>query len=446
MAISFKEYHHLDTSVVVTAITTQSVDKAYQQMGFFEKIIDYFRGDVKFKAIETLVNEIKNVEPIGLAQKDSHAEKLTKFEKLSSLAKDEHRDKFSIDFSIDEDTHTWGYALKIEQTILYQASGMFITDNMDFLAYEAAYQDQEMINYFTKVLQSKGDDESVGRAVDLRKALLEVNNSYVNQLSGLDYSDINRAEKFKVMADLLPVTIPELRAELTIKKNVYRENTYEFTLGGKVFYGAPPLPNTHEAKEALISLWAAKIHFDMKNALYEANTKERFSESNMLNKVEEMADLPEEREIIRAALKDPAYSSDNFVGITTEEDEQKMSANFKENKKLVFAGPARDSSNKELRGEMLRDLLQTTRYDNLYELITSLYLTENDSDFYRVIDSSIETNLLEARKSLEEREMESLNQQIAPIEVGNTSIAMLLNIAIDVPSLDEGMSENMHKV
>jgi hypothetical protein len=222
------------------------------------------------------------------------------------------------------------------------------------------------------------------------------------------------------MADILPVTIPELRAKLTIKKNVYRENTYEFTLGGKVFYGAPPLPNTHEAKEALISLWAAKIHFDMNNALYEANTKERFSESNMLNKVEEMADLPEEREIIRAALKDPAYSSDNLRSI--EEGEQKITVRYKGGEQLVFAGPARTSNNRELRGGRLNDLLQAADYDNLQELITSLYIIEN--------------NWLEARKSLNDDEMRSLEQQIAPIEVRKTSVATLLDIAIDVPSLN----------
>jgi hypothetical protein len=426
MAISFTfNDHHLKPSVVATAITTGFADDAYKQMGFFEKIIDYFRGDVKFKAIETLITEITNAKLVRLAETGSDAEKLTKFEKLSSLAKDEHRDKFSIDFSIDKDTPTWGYALKIEQTILYQASGMPIDGNMDLLAYEAAYQDQEMVNYFTKVLQSKGDDESVGRAMRLREALLEVNNKYASQLSGLGYSDINRAEKFKVMAYLLPVTIPELRAKLTIEKNAY-----QFTLGDKVFYGAPPLPSTHEAKEALISLWAAKIHFDMKNDLY--SKRESFTESNMLSRIEEMADLPEEREMIRAALKDPAYSSDNLRII--EEGEQKVIVQFKD-KELVFTGPARDSNNKELRGKFLSDLLQNTEYKNLYELITSLELTENDSLFSDIINNSIANNLLKAgNDGLNEKEIESIKQQIALIKVGKTSVATLLDIKIEAPS------------
>ena len=425
MAISFND-NHLHASVVATAIHTQSVDKAYAQMGFLEKIIDYFRGDVKYSMIKALINEVANAEPRASQDETVHTKNLVQFEKLSSLAKDEHRNKFSIELSVDEEKKTWGYALKIEQMVIRQAEDIPLMDNMDFLAYEAAYQDQEMVNYFADILYKSGDKESIGKVAHLRESLAQVNNEYVNLHSGFDVSDSNRAEKFKLIANHLPAGIQELRATIDIDKN-----SYHLRLGDRIFYAAAP---SAEYQAALPSLWAAKIQLDIKNDLYDFRT--HLAKENMLSVVQEMADLPEEQEAIRNALMDPLYSKDNLLTITVKEDGQRMIAQFKGNKELVFAGPSRPSTNKELRGNVLIDRLQTTSYANLYELITSVHLTADDSLFFSLVRASIENNLLHARPMLNEEEMASLTQQIALIEVGNTSVATLLDIAVEVSLLN----------
>jgi hypothetical protein len=421
MTISFNN-SPLDVSVVTTALNTQSADQAYKQMGFLEKIIDYFRGNIKYKEIDFLIRKVANTDSVAIQGKTADTESLVQFQKLSSLAKDEHQDKFSIDFMVDEENGTWGYALKIEQTVIRRANDLPIAGNMDFFAYEAAYQDQEVVNYIADVLQQEGERDVPGKMARLRESLAQINNEYVNLHSGFNISDTNRAEKIKAMTHYLPDGIQSLHPILDINE----QNSYQFTIGEKIFYAAESI--SVEDESALLSLWAAKIEVDMKNDLYEFGSEH--TRENMLDVIQEMADLPAEQEAIRQILYEPGYSSDNFRGVTFIENGERMIAEFENNKTVVFAGPNRVSTNKEWRGEVLKTRLQMTSYANLHEFITSAYMTEDDNYFVSILTHSVQENLSQAPPEI----VESLKQQIATLEVGNTSLSTVFNIPIEIPN------------
>lgn len=92
--------------------------------------------------------------------------------------------------------------------------------------------------------------------------------------------------------------------------------------------------------------------------------------------IETMSDNAEARDELNELLYDPRYSSENITDIYYSDSSASFLVEFGENA-LAFSN--RDSSNGEYRGARLREQLEHTSYDNLYDLIYQNYNTKNNA-------------------------------------------------------------------
>ena len=145
-----------------------------------------------------------------------------------------------------------------------------------------------------------------------------------------------------------------------------------------------------------------------------------------------MVDGVEGQNLLKQKLDDSAYSKDNFIGF-------KESSNpaatfivcFKGGKELEFSNRA--STNSELRGALLKDALANGVYANLKELVSQGHLTEKDAMFKYALAPTKNNFYVPLDKDtlLDERELLTLNRELASTKLGNTTLAKLWGISID---------------
>ncbi|NJN47825.1 MAG: hypothetical protein HC808_16635, partial [Candidatus Competibacteraceae bacterium] len=101
--------------------------------------------------------------------------------------------------------------------------------------------------------------------------------------------------------------------------------------------------------------------------------RQKFIDAN----IETMSDDKAVQNHLEQHLDDPAYSKENFTGVSPHQDSSKFIARFKNGKTLVLSN--RGSQNGEFRGDFLKSQLQNKNYNNLRELIGQNFNTQYDS-------------------------------------------------------------------
>jgi hypothetical protein len=152
-------------------------------------------------------------------------------------------------------------------------------------------------------------------------------------------------------------------------------------------------------------------------------------ENIVLTSPQEMCDDLEGRKFLQAHINDPDFSRERFTGIEPHPmDKSKFIAKFGTNQ-MVFSD--RISSNRELRGEILKEQLANKYYQNLGDLIGQNYLTKMDSLFivsYTPPIYNLITEMSDHSPAFRDRVIESIEH----VRIGNTTIgeafgAMLRN-------------------
>ena len=88
-----------------------------QRMGFFDKLVDRFRGNVKQQTIRELYESITR----PAAHESKPVDILTRFHRLRDLAGADEKNLFSTNFSRPDDSGAWGFSLSIDQTCIYSS-------------------------------------------------------------------------------------------------------------------------------------------------------------------------------------------------------------------------------------------------------------------------------------------------------------------------------------
>ena len=106
----------LNESRVEKILNAKTLDAA-QHMGFFDKIRDVFRGGTKAEAIRQLYEQVTAPQPHEAKPVDM----LHRFQKLRSLAKDEHQAQFTVahETGVGESQNQWSFTLSVGSRPLY---------------------------------------------------------------------------------------------------------------------------------------------------------------------------------------------------------------------------------------------------------------------------------------------------------------------------------------
>ncbi|MBS1196628.1 MAG: hypothetical protein H6R18_413 [Proteobacteria bacterium] len=132
-----------------------------------------------------------------------------------------------------------------------------------------------------------------------------------------------------------------------------------------------------------------------------------------------MTDNPAVETFVLNHLNDPDYSKEKFSGIENHpNDPSKFIAKFGD-KQLKLSN--RISSNNELRGNHLKDLLANSNYQNLGELLGKDYLTAKDS-FLIVCFTAPTLTLASTIQDFPPAMKEQIIASISNLPMGNTTV------------------------
>jgi hypothetical protein len=133
---------------------------AAQRMGFFDKIRDFFKGGTKAEAIRELYEQVTQPQPHEAGPVDM----LHRFQKLRSLAQDEHKARFTVAHQKGEgeSQHQWSFELAVDGTALYASPPIDETPgrmHADFAVQAAVYEGMDKsVAEFRRVKLMAGAD------------------------------------------------------------------------------------------------------------------------------------------------------------------------------------------------------------------------------------------------------------------------------------------------
>ncbi|HGJ5863626.1 MAG TPA: hypothetical protein ACHBZ9_00320 [Arsenophonus nasoniae] len=241
----------------------------------------------------------------------------------------------------------------------------------------------------------------------------------------------NRLEKF---IELRSLVNPEHQSKFTLEigeKDVNNDWGYKLKIDGLTLYECDKVfekTHSYEEKVNLPIFCAKKIMMEVEGNYNKFKEKLENKESFITSKIKDMIVDEEAQRILKENLYDSAYSNENFIGFgKSNNKKQTFIARFNNGKEIEFSNIA--PINSELRGLMLRRLLENSNYKNLNELILSNHLTEQDSLFKRTItDNIVYYQITQNNLYFDEKEKEVFHKELSHIKVGNTTLIKLWNI------------------
>lgn len=397
--------------------TTSPVDEKHK-MKVVDKIVSLSGNKQIRSTVENLVDKmLKSEEP---------TEQLSRFKALlDNFIPLKEQAKFSVVITVDKEKGTWDYHFVIDEMFVRnnEEPQAFVSNDDVFLDFfKMAYpQDNQLLDELQIVLFNL-----FKKNLDL--AELAFSMTVIDQSSSNPNTpDSTMAEKLAFIAE----QYPDVHFVLEIEKGKSYKISIEFMSeeGNPQYRQILTIPFSPSVNDedplAFAKLWAVKIKMNTDFELYQDRnglTIETLIEGN----IECMADDETEQAAIRLVLNNPAYNSDNFVGIKKHSDSNRMIAVFKEGRELVFSN--RTSTSNELRGARLTKYLQGTTYKSLYDIVSVGFKTEQDALFVTATGPSKHDFLDKPLEKFSQKDQEQIKQQLAVLPVGNTTFGKLWRI------------------
>ncbi|WP_440867930.1 hypothetical protein [Symbiopectobacterium purcellii] len=246
-------------------------------------------------------------------------------------------------------------------------------------------------------------------------------------------SELNRLERF---IELRNMALPEYYSKFTLEitpKDINQDWGYKLKVGDLTLYQCDKVfekTRNLEERNKISDFHAKNIAMKLQEAFIQTGD---FSDKEFLNaSIRCAVDGNEKQHALRAKMDDNAYGKKNLIDIGEGGDSSEFIAFFKENKEVVFSN--RTSSNNELRGNNLMNLLLNGDYRNLREAFLSQYRTENDfllKGTTQPTKRNFYDQVINNYPSLSKDEIFDLNDKIKNINVGNTTLGKLWGISSD---------------
>lgn len=148
-----------------TILKARTLDEA-QRMGFFDKLLDKFRGGPKREAIRQLYDSIS----VPSASQSEPSGMLQRFHKLRDMASAENRGLFEVACAPPNEAREWGFSFSIAgQPVFASAPGMRDEAATPFQPFEAAARTDRQAELATRLAERIALDQEAmlsGRTVD----------------------------------------------------------------------------------------------------------------------------------------------------------------------------------------------------------------------------------------------------------------------------------------
>ncbi|MEZ5581970.1 MAG: hypothetical protein R3F37_03565 [Candidatus Competibacteraceae bacterium] len=154
------------------------------------------------------------------------------------------------------------------------------------------------------------------------------------------------------------------------------------------------------------------------------NDRQKFIDAN----IETMSDDKAVQSHLEQHLDDPAYSKENFLGVSNHQDCSKFIARFKNGKTLVLSN--RGSQNGEFRGDFLKSQLQNKNYSNCGADRAELqYPIRFDADLcgdrcQNYVKAAVENQLVYVA-GFTQQDADNLYQEYGQKPIGNTTLGAI---------------------
>ncbi|HGJ5860235.1 MAG TPA: hypothetical protein ACHBX6_11190 [Arsenophonus nasoniae] len=409
-----------------------------QYMGLWDRIKDFFQGGVKRQAIEALFDQINQP-----ARHDASPNKqLEKFERLIDLAKSEQQTKFTVEVNPPNQAREWSFQFKIGQYNIYQSN--MIPDQAEtsydsFCSVKTEMEHRQFIRQNAELLEQVNDffqDEMKSQALEK-----------LFQIYHPSSDDIALNERLQKFEQLIQFAKPEQRFDFTVNINPPNEDqqwSYQFKIGQHNIYQSDAVIDKPETSYSQFCVASANLAF---NRFILASSPDIFTLEHCIGTVIECAvDGKEKQQQLANSLEDTNYSCKNLLAIedipNPEPDSisREFVAHFKTGD-LVFSN--RTATLGELRGEGLKQALQNKDYNNLYELFSSVYRTEQDPmlrNIAHVIAMDLIQSLTQADYNLQDPQIaQALHKQT----ISDTGLTLGILLGIPQPNIND--TDNRHR-
>lgn len=277
-----------------------------------------------------------------------------------------------------------------------------VSPELNFTQLEEYFQDAQSTKAKSQQIRAKvsGDGES-----------LKIESVYIHDPNkrSRPFAILNRIRKYRNGATVAKNTLThefgeDFVAKLTKKLNSSKLFWKNVDLNKEV--KVKDLPKIRKAIDALKAKEKAlsdakekalsNAHEDIQEQVAFTQSLVSTLQSDCASDLETMCDDIQERQRVANLLDDPQYSKDNFVGCVvnqprssngtrirsgvdanSQNDKPTFTAKFKGGLELTFSN--RISTKRELRGPILKQLLENSNYGNLRELIESTHNSEKDT-------------------------------------------------------------------
>lgn len=248
-------------------------------------------------------------------------------------------------------------------------------------------------------------------------------------------SDVKRSDLMKKdskrLAEFLEIrekVLPQYRDQFVLEVRTDLSGSWGFTLKtADVIIYESENNSGFLNREELPIFCAKKIIMELENTFNSMKDMLEDPRNYLESNIECMVDGKEKQAALSLILDDPAYSKANFIEIRNGSRDDVFIAYFAGGKELEFSNRA--STNSELRGFLLKTALVNDEYSNLRELASDGHLTEKDVLLKYAMNVPFNNYYVplsdKTGEILNPMELEILKSEIAPIQLGKTTVGKL---------------------
>lgn len=215
---------------------------------------------------------------------------------------------------------------------------------------------------------------------------------------------------------------------------------YKLKVGKDTIYHSEALNKSKSESFNEVSTLAHCI--ECENAYLTFKEKGTISLENYIQaRIETMSDNSDIQDKIKGSLDDSCFSKSEFIEIKPHKDDDKFIASFKSGE-LILSN--RRCETNECRGEILKKIIKDSEFNNLRDLLSNGYGTENDNLLIYMSTAS-KGNLITILGNNDDLSTESVRAIAYSRQVANTSVGALWRLT--APSLETTglMAGNPHE-
>jgi hypothetical protein len=418
-----------------------TLDEA-QRMGLFDRLKDFFRGGVKQEAIRQAFEALRAPSVDESEAPARHEGLLLHFGNLRNALRSDQAQRCDVQVTVDREAGTWSYQMHIDNQTLIKGSNLPIGSGYTL----AAFQDHVMLTNLGDYLTQQYDADPADEIKSLQEQLREMNLLHHN--NDILFSPSVTLEKMRVITQRLEA--------LGAPSNAFPSFSLSSNLDS-----AELLVGSHSVMSCPISTRAELTEALLTKAMVGAHTVNVFltnrdDDAEIRNTVQDMVDGETEQAALRQKLDDPFFSGAHFVSTEiVPNDSSKFTATFRDPKSgreetLVLSN--RGATNGELRGDRLREKLAAGNYGSLSECIAQDLGTPRDPQviyFTNVVRNELKTDLgrlteegigeqfeFDTDEAVESY-MQTVQQSVAPLTVGKTTLGELWGWRAETPPTPE---------